>query len=69
VKLNNVPDKEEIMKNRKRLSTLENQKVFMNDDISKWEKEIQENIRKKVKEELTPGNRVKMGFQKLIIND
>lgn len=41
----------------------------MNDDISKWEKEIQENIRKKVKEELTPGNRVKMGFQKLIIND
>jgi hypothetical protein len=41
----------------------------MNDDISKWEKEIQENIRKKVKEELTAGNRVKMGFQKLIIND
>jgi hypothetical protein len=43
--------------------------VFMNDDISKWEKEIQENIRKKVNEELTAGNRVKMGFQKLIIND
>jgi hypothetical protein len=54
VKLNNVTDKEEIMKNRKRLSTLENPK---------------ENIRKKVKEELTAGNRVKMGFQKLIIND
>lgn len=69
IEMKNSSDKEEIMKNKNKLKELKNIKVFINDDMSKTEREIQGKIRKKAKEELANGNNVRTGFQKIIIND
>lgn len=57
------------MKTKNKLSKLQNLKVFINEDMSKEERVIQGKIRKKAKEENASGKNVKLGFQKLIINN
>lgn len=68
VEFNNRMDKEKIMKVKNKLKHLKSPRVFINDDMSREEREIQGKIRKKAKEEKADGKSVKIGFQKIIIN-
>lgn len=65
---NNRTDKEKVMRAKNKLKYLKSTRVFINDDMSKEEREIQGKIRKKAKEEKESGKNVKIGFQKIIIN-
>lgn len=69
VEMKNTTDKEDVMKNKSKLKEVRNTKIYINDDMSKNEREIQGKIRQKAKEEATNGKNVKIGFQKLIINE
>lgn len=69
VELNNATDKEKVMKSKSKLKEMRDSKIFINDDMSKLEREIQAKVRNKAKEERSNGNRVKIGFQKVIVND
>ena len=69
IKLNNSIDKQTVMKNKYKLKNIVEQRVFISDDMSKEEREIQAKIRVKAKEEKDKGQQVKIGFQKVIVNN
>lgn len=68
VKLKNSTDKKQIMENKNKLREVKNDEIYINDDMSKKEREIQKKIRKEAKDERLRGNSVKIGFQKLVVN-
>lgn len=68
VELRNTTDKMLVMKNKNKLKDIREPRIFINDDMSKTEREIQGRIRNKAKEEKTKGKNVKVGFQKITIN-
>ncbi|KAJ8956684.1 hypothetical protein NQ318_014039 [Aromia moschata] len=67
VELISKDDKNTVMQNKSKLKNMQD-KVYINDDLSKKEREIQTRLRKIAKEERDKGNSVKVGFQKLIID-
>lgn len=64
----NFDKKMEIMENKGKLHNIRNQRVYINNDYTKKESEIQRVIRNKAKEEVANGNKVKIGYQKITIN-
>lgn len=69
VELKNSADKEKIMKNKNKLKQIREHKIYINDDMSKTDRYIQGEIRKQAREEKNKGNKVKVGYQKLVVND
>jgi hypothetical protein len=69
VELRNETDKGTVMKNKAKLKEIKEPRVYINDDMSKIEREIQKKIRIRAKEERAEGSRVKIGFQKLMVNE
>lgn len=69
VQLKNETDKRTIMMNKAKLKGIKEPRVFIDDDMSKEEREIQVKIRNKAKEEKAAGKTVKIGFQKLIVGE
>lgn len=67
IELKNTDDKIKIMKNKSKLREYKEQNIYINDDMTKEEREIQEKIRRKAKEERTKGKTVKIGYQKLLV--
>ncbi|KAK9745155.1 hypothetical protein QE152_g7164 [Popillia japonica] len=67
IELTSIDDKIKIMKNKSKLKEYTEEKVYINDDMTKEEREIQEKIRRKAKEERRKGKTVKIGFQKLVV--
>ncbi|KAK9722634.1 hypothetical protein QE152_g19581 [Popillia japonica] len=59
--------KEEYKKRYEEKPKKREQKIYINDDMTKEERGIQEKIRRKAKEERMKGKTVKIGFQKLIV--
>ena len=54
--------------NKCKLKELKEQRIYINNDMSKVEREIQAVIRKKAKEQKEKGMQVKIGFQKMVVN-
>lgn len=66
VELNSLEDKIKIMKNKNKLK---GQDRYINDDLTRQEREIQNDLRKGAREEKEKGNEVKGSYQKLLINN
>jgi len=45
------------------------ERIFIDDDLTKKEREIQDHLREKTKEEKRKGNRAKIGYAKVWVND
>lgn len=67
IELKNTDDKIKIMQNKAKLREYREGRIYINDDMTKEEREIQGRIRRKAKEERTKGKKVKIRFQKLIV--
>lgn len=68
VELESAEEKRKIMQNKAKLRNLKGEKIFINDDLTKKEMEMQKNLRTMAQEERNSGKVVKVGYQKLIIN-
>ena len=66
VELKSLEEKITVMKNK---SKLRGENCYIDDDMTKQEREIQSALRQKAKEEREKGNIAKVGYQKLLIND
>lgn len=69
IQLGNTTDKIEVMKNKSKLRNLKDERIYINEDWSKEEREIQKTIRMVAKEEEKKGKTVKIGYRKLIIGN
>lgn len=69
IEFNSTTEKEKVMKNKSKLKNRKDARVYINDDMTKAEREIQGVIRKTAKEEINKGNNIKIGFLKLIVNN
>ena len=67
LKLLKMEDKKLIMKNKNKLRQLE-ELIFIDDDLSKEERDIQKKVREAAKIERRKGKKISVGFQKLKIN-
>lgn len=65
IKMNCFEDKIQVLKNKKKLGK---KALFFESDLTKVEREIQWEIRKKAESERGKGNKVKIGYQKMQIN-
>lgn len=65
IRMQDLEKKREIMINRK---NLKGTNIFIDDDLTKKEREIQKKIRERAEEERKKGNRTRIGYQKLEIN-
>lgn len=66
VQLSSWTCKTDIMKNKFKLN---GQQIYIENDLTEDERKIQAEIRSKAREEKIKGNRIKIGYQKLTIND
>ena len=62
VKFNSMDDKISVMRNKYKLQKT---KIFVNDDLTKSEQEIQKRITEIAKRETEKGNKTKVGYQKI----
>uniref|UniRef100_A0A6P7FL47 Uncharacterized protein LOC114331530 n=1 Tax=Diabrotica virgifera virgifera TaxID=50390 RepID=A0A6P7FL47_DIAVI len=69
IKLSNESEKYNVMKNKIKLRGYRQGKIYINEDMSKKERDIQGQIRIKAKEERSKGKKVKVRFQKMIIDN
>lgn len=68
VELKDKNEKEKVMKNKNKLRNYRKGRVYINEDLTKQEREIERILRTKAREELQKGNDVKRGHQRLFIN-
>lgn len=61
-------DKEKTMKNKSQLKNIKNARIYINNDLTKEEREKQKKIRQRAQQEKANGKTVKMGYNKLIID-
>lgn len=64
-RMNNFEDKIQVLRNKKKLQGKDS---FIEDDMTRKEREIQGAIRRRAKDERQKGNQVKVGYQKIQIN-
>lgn len=69
IELNNSEDKKAVMQNKYKLKENKNESIFINDDLTKREMNINKEIRSLAKKEKDSGKKVKIGYRKLTIND
>lgn len=67
VKLKNHQDKSNILKNKHKLRKIANGKIYIDEDMTKKEREKARQIRKIAKEESDKGNKVKIGYNRVVI--
>lgn len=61
--------KREVMKNKIKLRNIQGNKIFINNDQTKQEREIDAQIRVRARTERSKGRRVRNGYQKLFIDE
>lgn len=69
VELQNGTDKEKIMKSKSKLKGMKDHEIYINNDLSKTEREIQGKLRNIANAEKSKGKKVKIGFQKVVIEN
>lgn len=69
VELESEVNKIDIMKNKNKLRNMKGAKVYINNDLTVEERKIQKIIREVEVEEKRKGNKTKVGYKKLFIND
>lgn len=62
-------NKTTIMKNKAKLRVLLNRKIYIENDYTQEEREIQKIIREQAKKEKLEGKQVKIGYQKLMVDE
>lgn len=67
VRMENREDKIKIMENKKKLRYNKQERIFINNDLTKEEMRIQKEIRRRAKEESNMGHKTNIGFQKIEI--
>ncbi|KAK9707675.1 hypothetical protein QE152_g27719 [Popillia japonica] len=67
--MESAADKSKVMQNKSKLKGREGDKVFINDDLSKQDRDIQKIIRARAQQERKDGKRIKIGFRKLYLGD
>lgn len=65
IELNDVTDNEKVMKNKSKLKGHTGEKIFINEYMTKSDRNAQQILRAKVREERLKGKNVKIGHQKL----
>ena len=68
VQLENSQDKQKIKEQKSKLKLLQENRVYINNDFTKKEREAQKQIRLQAKREREAGKYVKVGFNKIIID-
>ncbi|KAJ3665757.1 hypothetical protein Zmor_001235 [Zophobas morio] len=68
IQLENSENKQKIMENKEKLKVVQDDRVHINNDLTKKEREIQTQIRLQAKREREAGKVVKIGFNKLTID-
>lgn len=68
IKLKSFKDKMEIMKTKNKLRNYKAANIYINNDRTRREREIDKIIKERTIEERTKGNTVRTGYNKLIIN-
>lgn len=68
ISLTDQMEKIKVMQNKNKLRRMTEEKIFIQDDLSKKDRNIQQQIRIRAKEEKDRGNTVKIGYRKLFIN-
>lgn len=68
VQLRNEKDKELVMGNKFKLQRLKNERIYINNDMTKMEREKMKEIRRIAKQEKEKGKQVKIGYNKIEID-
>lgn len=68
VELDNKYEKSKVMQNKMKLNQ-QKEKIYVNDDLTKDEREIQAKIRIMAREQKSKGKITKIGYQRLIVNN
>lgn len=68
IQLEDEQQKREVMREKSKLRNLRDNRVYLNDDLTKGERHMQKVIRETAKEERKNGKDVKIGVRKLMIN-
>uniref|UniRef100_A0A1Y1M2F4 Uncharacterized protein n=1 Tax=Photinus pyralis TaxID=7054 RepID=A0A1Y1M2F4_PHOPY len=67
IQLETFEDKIKILQNKMKLRNMGEEKVFINNDLTRKERDIDKQIRKRAEEERKLGKTVKIGYQKITI--
>lgn len=68
VELGSEENKREVMQNKSKLRNRRGGQIYINDDLTKEERDIQKKIRQRAMEERSKGKQAKIGYSKLIID-
>lgn len=68
VEMDKREDKSNVMKNKSKLKSCREGKIFINDDLTKKEREVQKKVVKIAQRKKQGGQRVKVGYKKLWID-
>lgn len=69
LELDNIDEKYRVMQNKSKLRNIRTERIYINDDMTKTERDIQGTIRKIAKQEKIKGKKVIIGYQKLVIDE
>lgn len=69
VELENLQEKEKIMKEKAKLRRVKGLKIFINNDLTVREQKIQKYIREEAKKQREIGKRVKVGYRRLKVGN
>lgn len=69
VELENATEKFMIMKNKNKLKEIKEMRIFINDDMSKEQRNIQKSIRAQARDEIKNGKTVKIGYRQLTVDN
>jgi hypothetical protein len=67
-KIESWEQKKNILLNKSKLKEKEDERMYIDDDLTKEEREIQKKLRELAREERNRGKRVKIGYRKIQIN-
>lgn len=68
IELHTSRDKEMVMANKAKLKNIKGKRLYINNDLTVKERDVQKNIRTRAKEEREKGSDVKIGYNKISIN-
>lgn len=67
IELEKEREKELIMNNKHKLKDLRSERIYINHDMTKMEREKAKEIRKTAKQEMEKGKKVKIGYNKIVV--
>ncbi|KAF2890645.1 hypothetical protein ILUMI_15528 [Ignelater luminosus] len=68
IEMNNTHEKNKIMQSKSKLKDIQGAKIYINDDVTRREREGQTSIRKFAYEERSKGKDLKIAMKKVVVN-